>query len=689
MVYCGKPSKGCSSCRERKIRCDQKEPGCGQCDKRDQKCPGYRNLVDLMFRDESTHVIKKATKTRARARQPKPAPQPRPAIPDAGFFPLSGIAVNFDPSAATQASQELASGLESRLQRTSATQDDNMALLPPSASSSSMSHRFRTQRPPPSALFHVLATATRTHQRQLRQRNNAIAASSDEERGYNSSSDEEALMHRTPGVVLRFGLSKTLEEQGTAFFFSRYVATDSGCYENYGFIYDVWRPTSPSLRRNATDCVTASMTAVGLACLSKMGRSRDTMNVARQSYGTALQLTNKALRDPVTAVQDQTFLAVLILGTYEFVAGQSPQSVRAWQDHVNGAAALAKLRGPGQFRTSAGTKMFLLLCHSLLISCIEMDLPMPPALLDLRKQLSQLIKSDTFTWKVVDTIYKGLQIRHDIKMGKLLDFDETIQRLSDVEDEFDTLVRRLPRWWRYRRGELVEDHEGVMGRECHLYSTFTLATTWNGMRTIRLLVQETIIDKLLSSTDSVLKLSPHYQMQLAKAIKLQQLIGSAIVASVPQHFGIVSFRDIVPEETGDSAVAIVARKQAIHLIGSNLCGGNIGSPSPSTPSPRPTLLDPTQGKSGQQCDAERFMTLATASHTITWPLYTLGLCSACSVETKEYAVDRLYTMWNETGLEQARTVSQLVQSKVDVPLYEKIPVASLPELPPGTLGTVF
>jgi ubiquinone biosynthesis protein Coq4 len=46
-------------------------------------------------------------------------------------------------------------------------------------------------------------------------------------------------------------------------------------------------------------------------------------------------------------------------------------------------------------------------------------------------------------------------------------------------------------------------------------------------------------------------------------------------------------------------------------------------------------------------------------------------------------------MWYETGLEQARTVSQMVQSKVDVPLYEKIPVASLPELPPGTLGTVY
>ncbi|KFA75277.1 hypothetical protein S40288_00172 [Stachybotrys chartarum IBT 40288] len=687
MVYCGKPSKGCSNCRERKIRCDQKEPGCGQCEKRQQECPGYRNLVDLMFRDESTHVIKKATKTRGRGRQPKQAPQGRSSAAHAGFFPATGIESSFRPELASQSSIELASGLESRLNASSVPSGNDMDLV--SFGSRALSHPLRRRRPPPSALFHVLATATRHNRRQIRHGESSDDARRENDGGYDSSSDDEPPVNANTNMVLRFSLSKSLQEQGTAFFFSRYVATDSGCYENYGFIYDVWRPPSPAVNRSATDCVTASMAAVGLACLSKMTRSRDTMTVARQSYGTALHLTNKALRDPVAAVHDQTFLAVLILGTYEFVAGQSPQSVRAWQEHVNGAAALAKLRGAAQFRTTAGTKMFLLLCHSLLISCIEMDLPMPHALLELRKELSQRIKSDTFTWQVVDTIYKGLQIRHDIKIGKLVDFDETIQRLSDVEDEFDTLVRRLPRWWRYRRGDLVQPHEGVMGRTCHLYSTFTLATTWNGMRTIRLLVQETIIEKLLSSTKSVLSLSARYQVQLAKAIKLQQLIGEAIVASVPQHFGIVSFRDIVPDDTDDSVAAIVARKQAYPLIGSNLCGGSRAPSSPSTPSLRPTLLDPTQSKTGQQCDAERFMTLATASHTIIWPLYTLGLCSACSIDMKEYAIGRLDTMWYETGLEQARTVSQLVQAKVDVPLSEKIPVASLPELPPGSLATVY
>lgn len=64
------------------LQCDQREPGCGQCEKRQQKCPGYRNLVDLMFRDESSHVIKKANaKSRKRKTQSPVKSTPSPTRP--------------------------------------------------------------------------------------------------------------------------------------------------------------------------------------------------------------------------------------------------------------------------------------------------------------------------------------------------------------------------------------------------------------------------------------------------------------------------------------------------------------------------------------------------------------------------------------------------------------------------------
>lgn len=60
MVYCGKPSKGCGQCRSRKIRCDQARPACSQCIRAKRDCPGYRDQLSLMFRDESKSVVRKA-----------------------------------------------------------------------------------------------------------------------------------------------------------------------------------------------------------------------------------------------------------------------------------------------------------------------------------------------------------------------------------------------------------------------------------------------------------------------------------------------------------------------------------------------------------------------------------------------------------------------------------------------------
>ncbi|KAL3454861.1 hypothetical protein BJX65DRAFT_315802 [Aspergillus insuetus] len=71
MVYCGRPSKGCQSCRTRKIRCDQTRPACSECSKCGWTCPGYRDTLSLMFRDESQRVIQKATTAAQRSKLKK------------------------------------------------------------------------------------------------------------------------------------------------------------------------------------------------------------------------------------------------------------------------------------------------------------------------------------------------------------------------------------------------------------------------------------------------------------------------------------------------------------------------------------------------------------------------------------------------------------------------------------------
>lgn len=81
MVYCGKPSKGCGQCRARKIRCDQARPACSQCTRAKRECPGYRDQLALMFRDESKAVIRKAEAGSAGPRRQTPQRSPRTASP--------------------------------------------------------------------------------------------------------------------------------------------------------------------------------------------------------------------------------------------------------------------------------------------------------------------------------------------------------------------------------------------------------------------------------------------------------------------------------------------------------------------------------------------------------------------------------------------------------------------------------
>lgn len=72
-------------------QCDQAQPSCGQCAKSEKECPGYRNLLDLSFRNESSSIIEKVNaRYRRTSTKPKEArsvdlkegnnPRPRPLI---------------------------------------------------------------------------------------------------------------------------------------------------------------------------------------------------------------------------------------------------------------------------------------------------------------------------------------------------------------------------------------------------------------------------------------------------------------------------------------------------------------------------------------------------------------------------------------------------------------------------------
>ncbi|KAI0967319.1 hypothetical protein F4678DRAFT_446243 [Xylaria arbuscula] len=58
MAYRGKPSTACERCRSRRLKCDHGIPTCTQCIRAGVCCPGYRNLLDLNFLDQSEEVAR-------------------------------------------------------------------------------------------------------------------------------------------------------------------------------------------------------------------------------------------------------------------------------------------------------------------------------------------------------------------------------------------------------------------------------------------------------------------------------------------------------------------------------------------------------------------------------------------------------------------------------------------------------
>ncbi|KAH7125100.1 hypothetical protein B0J11DRAFT_549974 [Dendryphion nanum] len=59
MSYRGRPSKGCESCRARKVKCDETKPSCNRCSKSGHDCK-YRDQADLLFRNQTALAAQKA-----------------------------------------------------------------------------------------------------------------------------------------------------------------------------------------------------------------------------------------------------------------------------------------------------------------------------------------------------------------------------------------------------------------------------------------------------------------------------------------------------------------------------------------------------------------------------------------------------------------------------------------------------
>ena len=109
-----------------------------------------------------------------------------------------------------------------------------------------------------------------------------------------------------------WSLSMPLEEQASCFFFHHFVSDDPSTPIGYAkFLPKIYNHES------AYGNLPGIVTSVGLAGLSNLKSSPETMIMATKKHTAVLRSLNSSLQDPGTASTDATFLTVLLLGLFE------------------------------------------------------------------------------------------------------------------------------------------------------------------------------------------------------------------------------------------------------------------------------------------------------------------------------------------------------------------------------------
>jgi len=473
-----------------------------------------------------------------------------------------------------------------------------------------------------------------------------------------------------------YTLNPSYQERGTAYFWSRHVnVDDTASTQKFDFIYDVWKPTSLASSQQL-DPVMASLTAVGLVGVANLTRSGELMDSARKSYGTALRLINAALRDARgAALRDTTMLSILILGLFEMTGPDPPsrQTMRTWHEHVHGAAALAKLRGPAQFDTPAGVRMFAMLSRNVVMSCLQRREPMPPVLEELRAEMTRRAAAGTYEHKLDAPIpyYKLLQTRHDLATGLLEERAQLLERLRDISRDLDSLLARMADEWCYNVYLVDPPHDAVYKNICHIYQGSGAANMWNEYRMLRIQVLETVLNEMHDEFDRLGAdaIPREYIDEYHQARATLERVLLAVCASVPQHVGLVGPSSKVNDKTLRIPTTEIREPPTLPPAQSPQSSCSTSGSEESCLADEktldhqgPSLRNPMRVQNETE-EAERFMLLESAAHPIVWPLFAVGMSSLCSPCMKAYVLKRLEALCSEVGIRQAKAVAAIIRNR--------------------------
>lgn len=280
-----------------------------------------------------------------------------------------------------------------------------------------------------------------------------------------------------------------------------------------------------------------------MAGISNVYYAPQVFSKSKEQYCRALAALNYALGDPVIAVADTTFMAVILLSMFEVINFDTWDRYAYWAAHVQGALTLLELRGKEQFSQKRGGLLFVLIRSQILTACMYQNLSVPPSLLQTSQNFKiSSIRRDWHKEKVASSgsiseiSFRIVNFKAAIQNGHVTDPDTILQQANQIDEKLVAWKATASHSWMYgtvdsARTPGVPYFEG----KCHVYPNLWVAEIWNNWRALRILVNQIILYHI-PLTHSIYSLKRANAQSTILTLSTEICISTSSFARTPRKF---------------------------------------------------------------------------------------------------------------------------------------------------------
>jgi hypothetical protein len=330
-------------------------------------------------------------------------------------------------------------------------------------------------------------------------------------------------------------------------------------------------------------------------------------------------MTNKALRSPKEVTKDTTLLASLLLDLFEKITDSKVRSNKSWTSHVDGALALVKLRGLDKFHEPLEFHVLIRLINHYIASSISNATYPPDELHTVRDHVANNLNYEDHTLQVSDLTIEYARLRNDFRSGTLSD-DEYVRASQELDLKLEALDHNIPLAWQYSTTVVDVKSDRIFNLHFDTYPHRNICYARNFLRVCRILLNETLVEGYLGSSDG-----EKYLPLVGSAFDNIALLAEEICASVPQY-------------TDCDGPARRGRSISEH-----------SEPFDHNPS----------------VDHSHTLHHQAECHSLIWPLYAAGRSKA-GPDVRSWVIKQLHYIGSHFSIRNAEIVAQILEGETDV-----------------------